>query len=146
MSFQELNLFRLVGGTSLSLQLGHRISVDLDFFSDKSFDIDKILMLLNNQEKPFELQSVSRTGFTCLIENIRCDFYNWGVPFIKQPNVEDDIRLGSLEDIAAFKLDAIIRRKEKKDFWDIEALIIAFPFKDILNFYRQKYIYNDIKL
>lgn len=146
MSFQELNLFRLVGGTSLSLQLGHRISVDLDFFSDRSFDINEITMLLNGGAEPFELQSISRTGFTCFIQDIKCDFYNWGVPFIKAPRLEDEIRLCSLEDISAFKLDAIIRRKEKKDFWDIEALICVFSLKELLSFYRQKYIYNDIKV
>ncbi len=74
MSLQELSFFRLVGGTSLSLQLGHRISVDLDFFSERSFDIDKTTRLLSNETKPFELQSISGTGFTCFIQNIKCDF------------------------------------------------------------------------
>lgn len=132
MSIKDLGLFRLVGGTSLSLQLGHRISVDLDFFSAKM--------------EVFELQSMSGTGFTSFIHNIKCDFYNWSVPFIKEAFIKDQIRLASLEDIAAFKLDAIIRRKEKKDFWDIDALMYVFSLKDMFDFYKQKFIYNDIKI
>lgn len=146
MSLNDLNIFRLVGGTSLALQLGHRISVDLDFFSEKSFDINQITTLVSNKLKPFELQSISGTGFTSFIENIKCDFYNWSVPYIREPLIKDELRLASLEDIAAFKLDAIIRRKEKKDFWDIDALLYAFPLKDLFSFYRQKFIYNDVKI
>lgn len=145
-SLPDLSIFRLVGRTSLALQLGHRISVDLDFFSEKSFDINQIMTLVSNKLEPFELQSMSGTGFTSFIENIKCDFYNWSVPFIREPFIKDELRLASLEDIAAFKLDAIIRRKEKKDFWDIDALMYAFPLKDLFGFYKQKFIYNDVKI
>ena len=113
MSLQDLNLFRLVGGTSLSLQIGHRISVDLNFFSEKSFDNDGIQRLLQSETEQFELQSMSGTGFSCFIQGIKCDFYNWSVRFIREPINKDGIRMCSLEDIVAFKLDAIIRRKKK---------------------------------
>lgn len=145
MSLPELSLFRLVGGTSLSLQLGHRISVDLDFFTERSFDINNIISIVSKEEA-FELQSISSIGFTCIIKKIKCDFYNWGVPFIRELNIIDDIRLASIEDIAAYKLDAIIKRKEKKDFWDIEKLMDVFTFGDMFTFYKQKFIYNDIKI
>jgi predicted nucleotidyltransferase component of viral defense system len=146
MNIPELNTFCLVGGTSLSLQLGHRISIDLDFFTDKSFDIDSTRKLLDNEINPFELGSVSKIGFSSFIKNIKCEFFNWSVPFIRPLIIEDNIRLCSLEDIAAFKLDAIITRKEKKDFWDIDALLSKFDFKALLKFYRQKFLYNDIKV
>ncbi len=68
------------------------------------------------------------------------------MPFIREPLIEDEIRLAGVEDIAAFKLDAIIRRKEKKDFWDIDALLYVFSLKDMFAFYRQKFVYNDIKI
>ena len=142
----ELTVFNLVGGTSLALQTGHRISVDLDFFSSHAFDINVLQKNLNFVFPEFELISVSRTGFSAKINNVRCDFYNWNVPFIELPHMEDGIKLCSLEDISAFKLDSIIHRKEKKDFWDIEVLISKFGFENIILFYKQKYPYNDIKL
>ena len=142
----ELTVFNLVGGTSLALQTGHRISVDLDFFSSQSFDVDILRKNLNFYFPDFELISTSRIGFSCKIQDVKCDFYNWCVPFIKPPVTEGGIKLCSLEDIAAFKFDAIVTRKEKKDFWDIEILISKFGFENIILFYKQKYPYNDIKL
>ena len=65
MKLPELKQFHLVGGTSLALQVGHRISVDLDFFTDKSFDIDELRRTLGSEFKEFDLRSSSRTGFTC---------------------------------------------------------------------------------
>jgi hypothetical protein len=142
----ELAAFNLVGGTSLALQTGHRISFDLDFFTNQSFAIDMLRKNLSDYFPEFELISTSRLGFACKIQGAKCDFFNWAVSFIKSPLTEDGIRLCSLEYIAAFKLDAIITRKEKKDFWDIEKLISIFGFENTLQFYKQKYPYNDYKL
>ncbi len=142
----ELSVFNLVGGTSLALQTGHRISVDLDFFSSQYFDVDVLRKNLSFYFPEFELISTSRLGFSCKIQEVKCDFYNWSVPFIKPPIIEDGINFCSLEDIATLKFDAILTRKEKKDFWDIEILISKFGFENILLFYKQKYPNNDIKL
>jgi hypothetical protein len=146
MAMPELDSFFLVGGTSLALQAGHRISIDLDFFTDRHFDIADMQKSLSRKLEQFELLRVSQTGFTCIIQSIKCDFFNWSVPFIGQSVLENGIRLCSLEDIAAFKLDAIVSRKEKKDFWDIEILIRKLGFEKILQSYRQKYPYIDRKV
>jgi hypothetical protein len=146
MLIPELSIFRLVGGTSLSLQLGHRISVDLDFFTDKYFDLDELRRAIQLEIHTIGMISVSRTGFSCIIENVKCDFYNWSVPFIEDLLTEDGIRLDGIKDISAFKLDAIITRKEKKDFVDIDVLLEKFSFKDLMEFYKTKYPYNDIKI
>ena len=142
----ELSVFNLVGGTSLALQTGHRISVDLDFFSSQYFDVDVLRKKLSFYFPEFELISTSRLGFSCKIQEVKCGFYNWDAPFIKPPIIEDGINFCSLEDIATLKFDAILTRKEKKDFWDIEILISKFWFENILLFYKQKYPNNDIKL
>ena len=146
MQVPELNSFRLVGGTSLALQLGHRTSVDLDFFTAHSFDVDELRRVLAMEFTSFEMKSTSRTGFSAFIEEVKCDFYNWSVAFIEEEINEDKIRLDGLKDIAAFKLDAVNTRKEKKDFIDIYYLLNQFGFKNLLTFYKTKYPYNDIKL
>jgi len=141
-----LNIFRLVGGTSLALQLGHRISVDLDFFTDKNFDVVELRRVIELELNTIGMISVSKTGFSCLIENVKCDFYNWSVPFIEEIINEGELSLDGLKDISAFKLDAIITRKEKKDFFDIYFLLEKFAFKELIDFYKKKYPYNDIKI
>ncbi len=146
MSMPEVDPFLLVGGTSLSLQLGHRISVDLDFFTDKSFDVDSLRVALSTTIPSFEILRMSKTGFTCNAQGIKCDFFNWAVPFIEQPITEDGLRLCSLKDIAAFKLDAISTRKEKKDYRDIDALLNYFTLAELVSFHQKKFSYMSIKV
>jgi Nucleotidyl transferase AbiEii toxin, Type IV TA system len=146
MQIPELNPFRLVGGTSLALQLGHRTSVDLDLFTSRIFDAEELRRVLAMEFIAFEMKSVSRTGFSSIIENVKCDFYNWSVAFTEDVLVEDGIRLDGLQDIAAFKLDTITGRKEKKDFIDIYYLVQKFGLTSLFDFYKRKYPYNDIKL
>jgi hypothetical protein len=76
----------------------------------------------------------------------KLDIYNWAVKFIRPVLVEENIRLASLEDIAAFKLDAICHRKEKKDYVDIAVLLQKFSFSQIVDFYHEKFPMNDKRI
>lgn len=122
----ELSNFSLVGGTSLSLQVGHRKSDDLDFFTDRSFDVREIKNAISQYNSNVTFLNETRQGISFslpLSENgddvRKLDVYNWAVKFIRPIKMESEIRLASLEDIASFKLDAICHRKEKKDYVDI---------------------------
>lgn len=146
----EMKEFCLVGGTSLALQLGHRKSDDLDFFTDKSFSIPDIKRALFNYSRSFRLISERANGISFLLAlegadepDRKVDIYNWGVKFIRPAIVENNIRLASVEDIAAFKLEAICSRKEKKDYVDIAVLLTIFSFKEMIDFYCEKYLYAD---
>lgn len=146
----ELSNFSLVGGTALSLQLGHRKSDDLDFFTDRSFDIQEVknAILQYNPSVVFVHETKQGISFTLPLpgspEDIRkLDIYNWAVKFIRPVKQEGDIRLASLEDIAAFKLDAICHRKEKKDYIDIAVLLKKFSFQQMFGYYTEKFPMND---
>lgn len=149
----QLANFSLVGGTALSLQLGHRKSDDLDFFTDRSFDVMEVknAILGYNPKVQFLTEKPHGLSFTLPLpgndEDIRkLDIYNWAVKFIRPVIEEGHIRLASLEDIAAFKLDAIVHRKEKKDYVDIALLLDKFSFGEMLDFYREKFPMNDKRL
>ena len=146
----ELIPFSLVGGTSLSLQIGHRKSDDLDFFTDRSFDLLEVksAILKYNPDVVFLNETRNGMSFTLPLPGKPDDFrkldiYNWAVRFIRPAIVEGEIRLASLEDIAAFKLDAICHRKEKKDFVDIAVLLEKFSFGQMIEFYQEKFPMND---
>jgi hypothetical protein len=146
----ELANFSLVGGTSLSLQIGHRKSDDLDFFTDRSFDIREIKEVVLTYNASVVFLNETRQGFSFSLplsadgsDMRKLDIYNWAVKFIRPAVVEGDVRLASLEDIAAFKLDAICHRKEKKDYVDIAVLLERFTFGQMLAFYREKFPSND---
>ncbi len=154
MDFKALASFRLVGGTSLSLMLGHRISVDIDLFSDADYNsldfnaIDKLL------QKTFAYVSFSKSGNTSLgksyfvgkneTEIIKLDLFytdSFKFPIIKHKS----LRLSSLEEIIAMKLEVIGHNGRKKDFWDIHQLLERFSLTEMLNFYQEKYPYGYTK-
>ena len=142
----ELTEFRLVGGTALSLFMGHRISVDADFFTDHSFDKRLVEQTLVQRFPGIMKVHEAAYGFTWVYQQLKIDFYDWKVPFLKSPYIEDEMRLASLEDIAAYKLDAIVGRKTEKDFRDVVELLTQFPLSGMIGFYREKYPYNNPKL
>lgn len=109
----ELASFRLVGGTALALQLGHRKSDDLDFFTEGSFDLNSVKQVINRLPGQATLMAEKPTGLSFVYDpqndhpEFKIDIYNWGVKFIQPVVEEGQLRMASLEDIAAFKLDAI---------------------------------------
>jgi Nucleotidyl transferase AbiEii toxin, Type IV TA system len=142
MSIEALNQFNLVGGTALSLQLGHRISIDLVLFSHDNFVNEEIIKILDlNFGNRFELVSSLRNqlGVFGFIDNVKIDICRHDGVFIGTIIEEDGIRMWDLKDIAAAKVNAISRRASKKDFWDINELLDIFTIEEIASFYRQKY-------
>ncbi|MBI4648191.1 MAG: nucleotidyl transferase AbiEii/AbiGii toxin family protein [Bacteroidia bacterium] len=143
---EELRNFRLVGGTSLALQLGHRESADIDMFSDKSFNHQELEYILGKIFPQMQIISRSINGFSSLLNEVRCDFYDWRNKFIRPPVDFNGINLAAIEDITAFKLDAVSHRTEVKDFWDIAELLEKYSLKEMLGFYREKYPFQDIRI
>lgn len=134
--FQE---FFLVGGTALSLKLGHRMSVDIDVFTDKEFDAASIGAYLDAN---YELtdSSVIKNGVFGFIEEVKVDLISHRYPLIKPVEVIDGIRMLSLEDIGAMKLHAIVQNGSRlKDFIDVYYLLERIPLTLVSNTYCQKY-------
>ena len=126
---------RLVGGTALALQIGHRKSIDLDFFGKIEVEKDELVIALEQIGALTVLKESPRIHIY-LLNNVKIDIvdyqYSWVV-------VKQGIRMASLKDIAAMKVTAIIGRGTKKDFVDIAFLLRYFSMNDILDFYSQKY-------
>ena len=141
MSIQELQDFYLVGGTCLSLRYGHRKSIDLDLFSTKDFDIDEIVKVLENNFSGFEYRNTGSTiGIFGFIDNVKVDFVKYHYfKLIDEPIVEDNIRMFSDKDIIAMKVFAVLKRAQKKDFWDISELMRHYPVRDFVVNYNEKY-------
>ena len=133
-----LSKTRLVGGTSLALQIGHRKSIDIDLFGEidcEQYDLIEALSDLGS----LTVIKESKNIHVYQLNEVKLDIVNYKYPWIKSPFIEDNIRLATLEDIAAIKISAIIGRGTKKDFIDLEFLLDIFSLDDILNFYEKKY-------
>jgi predicted nucleotidyltransferase component of viral defense system len=132
--------FYLAGGTALSLQLGHRLSVDLDFFSPTE-DIPTIRPVLEKSLAAFQptLADSAWGNLVYLARNIRIGFYGYGYELVA-PLVEDEtMRLASVEDIALMKLDALLARAARKDFYDLYFICQKVSLRKILNLAPKKY-------
>lgn len=129
---------RLVGGTALALQLGHRTSVDLDFFGRINADSEDLRDILREVGR-VEVASVSKNINIFWIDGVKVDMVNYPYPWLDLPIVEDGVRLASLNDIAAMKISAIVNRGTKKDFIDLYTLLQHFALDEILDMYSRKY-------
>ena len=142
--------FRLVGGTALSLQLGHRISVDIDLFTGAEYGTVDFIPIFNRLVKTYsyiigKAPDNVGFGFSFIIGNSQTDsvkldlFYS--DTFLFPPVVYQDIKMADLRDITVMKLDVISHGGRKKDFWDISELIETIPFEQMLDLYILKYPY-----
>jgi predicted nucleotidyltransferase component of viral defense system len=141
MALSELNNFYLVGGTALSLQYGHRISVDIDLFCAEKFDNEIILRTLEKEfGKALEYEGgFTRFGIFCFINNVKVDIVHYPHKIIFDISLIDGIRMYSKKEISAMKIQAILGRGKKKDFWDMAELLQDFSIKEIISFHHQKY-------
>lgn len=130
--------FSLVGGTSLALQIGHRLSVDLDLFGKCEIDHDQFTSILSNFGK-VQLLKKSQNILILTVDGIKVDFVNYDFPILKDLRTENQIRLASREDILAMKLNAIAGRGSKKDFIDVYFLLKEFTLEEAFIFYTSKY-------
>ena len=129
---------RLVGGTALALQLGHRTSTDLDFFGRINADSEELRDILR-EIGSVEIASVSKNINIFWINGIKVDMVNYPYPWLDLPIEENRVRLASLNDIAAMKIAAIVNRGTKKDFIDLYTLLQSFSLDNILDMYSRKY-------
>ncbi len=132
--------FYLAGGTALALQLGHRRSVDLDFFSPTE-DIPSIRRSLEDALAPYQpvLADTSWGNLVYIAQGIRVGFYGYGYTLI-EPLIEvENARLAGMIDIALMKLDAILGRASRKDFLDLYIICQQVALQEILQQASRKY-------
>jgi hypothetical protein len=135
----EFSQLRLVGGTALALQIGHRRSTDLDLFGKMDVDSNEVPAVLLKTGEPTTFLKNSAHIHIALIKGIKTDIVNYPYPWLEEINHADQWRLAGLKDIAAMKLAAITGRGTKKDFFDLYFLLKIFSLRQMIGFYEQKY-------
>lgn len=128
----------LAGGTALALHLGHRISVDLDFFTQEEFD-EKILSQNLKKLPEFKEEGLAWRTVWGKIGNTKFSLFYYEYPLIKKTINFEGVQILDKEDIAAMKIHALEDRGTKRDFVDLYFLAKGFSFEQMLKFYDQKY-------
>ena len=134
MQKEYLNSFVLVGGTALALQMGNRESIDLDLFSTDDFSSNEILSSLLNDYQIIVNNQLTQTLIST-INQVKVDFIKFHYPFIRPFVIIENVRMASIEDIAAMKLDAITGRGSKKDFYDLFFLLQHYSIDELLRLF-----------
>ena len=135
----EMQGMRLVGGTSLALQYGHRQSVDLDFFGKLTVSQDDIMSMME-QMGPCCLRNRTNNILQLIVNGVMVDVVDYSrYPWIDAPVCFEGLTLASPKDIAAMKINAIEGRGSLKDFIDIYMLLQHYSLDELLSFYSQKY-------
>ena len=141
MAMPSLKLFSLVGGTALSLKYGHRSSEDLDLFLHEKFDfagIENELKMLFGNEFSYE-SGHNNIGIFCYIQRIKVDIVYFPHPPIEKIEEVDNIRMYSIADISAMKIQSILGRAKKKDFWDLYELLQHYSLQQLMDWHTKKY-------
>jgi hypothetical protein len=144
MADNALKQFNLVGGTALSLQIGHRKSIDLDMFTQADFEATDLLQhLIDEGYDPLVKYSQKQT-LIIEIEGIKVDFIRFRYPFANDIKVIEGIRLVDIQDIACMKIDAIMGRGKKKDFCDLYFLLQYHTLNEIMRWYAQMFKHSTL--
>ncbi|WP_099367537.1 nucleotidyl transferase AbiEii/AbiGii toxin family protein [Sphingobacterium sp. 1.A.4] len=143
--------FRLVGGTALSLQLGHRLSVDIDLFSDASYGSIDFKAIDEFIEKTFpyyyhfsSIDPAMGKSYSIGTDNnnvVKLDVF-YTDTFIQPPLIVDTIRMATTEEIIAMKIDVVQRIGRKKDFWDLHELLSQYKISTMLSLHQDRYPYT----
>ncbi|MFH1899677.1 MAG: nucleotidyl transferase AbiEii/AbiGii toxin family protein [Patescibacteria group bacterium] len=133
-----LNNAYLAGGTALALQIGHRISYDLDFFTEKEFKAQIFLKKLS-QIKAYQHEKVSWGTILGRLDDVKFSLFYYQYPLLDKPIKFKNIDIASIADISAMKVAAISERGTKRDFIDLYFILQEIQLSDVLDFYEQKY-------
>lgn len=136
------NDFYLAGGTALALQIGHRESIDFDFFSEKKFNNNKLFEQIKNNLSAYQVKKVQdeKDTLTVILDNqSKISFFFYPYPLLEPLITEKYLNLASIRDIACMKLSAIVNRSVQKDYVDLYFILQQYPLPELLQSARKKF-------
>ena len=140
--------FYLAGGTAVALHLGHRRSIDFDWFSARALlDPASLAARLRERGVQMTVRALDRGTLHAGIEDVAVSFLEYLYPLLEPPVPwpEMGCTVASLAHLACMKLSAVASRGSRKDFVDVFALgHSGFPLERMLELYTTKYSVPDI--
>ncbi len=133
-----IDKFYLAGGTGLALQIGHRLSRDLDFFSADRFEVEELISDLSALGN-FQLEMKAKQSVTGIFNQTKLSFLGYPYSLLKKTIVIRAVRVADIADIACMKIDAISTRGAKRDFIDLFFIAQKAPLGLLLKSFEQKY-------
>lgn len=134
----------LAGGTAVALYLNHRVSIDIDLFTENDFFSGPILSFIGQNHRIEVTNITERDTLLAIVDDIKLSLFKYPYQLVKPlvHNTEYRIHLASPEDIAAMKVVAIAQRGIAKDFVDLRAVMSSYniSFDNLMKMVEQKYM------
>lgn len=131
--------YYLAGGTALALQLGHRTSLDFDFYSKEKLESEKFVTCLKRSLPSIEISRQTDDTFQAVAFGVNISVFSYPYQLLQAFIDYPPIQLASLEDIAAMKIVALVQRARQRDFWDVYYLIERLGIKNVIASAYRKY-------
>lgn len=132
----------LAGGTALALQIGHRVSIDFDFFTNKKFNGQLLLQKLVVLPVNFKLERSEEGTILGYVDETRFSLFFYSYPLLGELQSFSNINLASIKDIAPMKIAAISDRGTRRDFIDLYFILAVekiYSLEEVLDFYDDKF-------
>ncbi len=123
--------FILAGGTAVALHLGHRLSVDFDFFTMRSFRPDRLHQMINGLELETTVLQEESGTLTLSADGVKVSFFQYPYAFLETTSMLHGVQVAGLTDIASMKLIAMLQRGAKRDYIDLYWILQNIPFSNI---------------
>ncbi len=133
-----LDSWYLAGGTGLALAFGHRMSIDLDFFSSKKGSNENMVRELK-QLGNFEVETLEEKTLHGIFNGTKMSCIYYPYKMLRNTNEFHGIHIADPIDIACMKISAISSRGTKKDFVDLYYLLQKWSLAEIVAYFEEKY-------
>lgn len=140
--------FYLAGGTALALYIGHRTSVDFDFFTERDFDTISVFSALRDACAGRDVKKVQeeKNTLTVFVDGVQISFFAYPYTLIEPLHIEPYVNLASMTDIGCMKLSAVVSRSSVKDYTDLYFILKQCPLSELLIAARKKFPDIDVQL
>lgn len=145
--FENLDTeYYLAGGTALALHIGHRKSVDLDYFISKPIDTLELKTRINEvfASSKVEILFEQKNTLWCMINGVKVSFISRFDTLIDPVQTTDYFRLAGIKDITVMKLSAVCGREEYKDYFDLACLSNVADTRSWISWWQEVYPAQDI--
>lgn len=115
----------------MALHLGHRISIDLDFFTNVNFKVESIISGIRKKGHPFRIISEGEEYLIVDVDGIKVSLFKYEYPFMEKPVFYKGVQVAGILDIASMKVIAISQRGTKRDFIDLFFILQDMPFHKV---------------
>jgi len=136
------NDFYLAGGTGLALQIGHRDSIDFDFFTKNDIDTEKLFQKIKKIFENYQIQKIQdeKNTLTVIINNdIKLSFFTYDYKILDDFIEDENLKIAAIKDIATMKISAIMSRSTEKDYIDLYFIFQNNSLNDVLFWTQEKF-------